>query len=71
MADNVYIGLKCFQNIWENVSMRYRNGAIDVLHLIMRLEVRVRTPKSQLLLAQSAKGYKFVIWRGVEISFND
>jgi len=41
--------------------MRYRNGAIDVLHLIMRLEVRVRTPKSQLLLAQSAKGYKFVI----------
>src|SRR6218665_1079319 len=36
----------------------------------LRLEVRVRTPKSQLLLAQSAECYKFVILRGVEISFN-
>src|SRR6218665_904680 len=36
----------------------------------LRLELRVWTPKSQLLLAQSAEGYKFVILRGVEISFN-
>src|SRR6218665_211659 len=27
----------------------------------LRLEVRVRTPKSLLLLAQNAEGYKFVI----------
>src|SRR6218665_3535795 len=36
----------------------------------LRLEVRVRTPKSQLLLALSAEGYKFVISRGVEFFSN-
>jgi len=27
-------------------------------------------PLAQMLLDQSAEGYKFVIWRGVEISSN-